>query len=374
MILTAFRLRRDRNTERESFGYTRLSSHIENIPTYSPMLGCPIEIPTILKTNIIKIVEYYNRSTGPVVVERLCWKFGSSLYPFKARFISLQHTRHDTDLLFLKNMGTIHEKLTGNQVSFSSALEWHFNTYHSLNQWFPNFSYEYLEYLTQKYGDYINKFSYLSDDWNAAKKFMRLLDDDLNYDYVENQFTHVILPKPTIQDPFTQNNSSTFLHTRGLAFENCYYKPFDVSQPQEIEIKHPEKTLYSPKECHGILKDLHHIASEYTDLNLEYILSGTVTISKNHKLCVNRYGVSQTQDLSSMFRLILPEILVVLHYYYPDIRLVGDVRISVEMTYGDESLIEVYDATTNDFLGGIHFDLAMLSLCAPNIAVTVDPF
>lgn len=377
MILTAFRLRRDRHTERDSFGYTRsVTGKMREMLPYAPEVGCPIETPLVVKTNLVKMVEHYDRKNGPVVVERLCWMFGTELYPFKARYLHLNkdHITGDSDLLFLQNMKTIHQNLTRNHIVFSSAIQCHFET--CIAPWHGIDLRDYVSYLKNRYGDWIGSFAYSREScWEDAGRFIRMFDEGYAPCQAENFFKEYVIPKPPIRDPFTLNNHASPLSARGLVFEKPLSNPFDTSAPNEIVIDHPEKTLYSPEAGYASIAALEQISLQYSDLSLEYILSGTAFVSCKENYRVSRYRDRKVYDADVDCRwVIFTDVLPALSHEYPDVRFIHDIRVTFLMTYGEEVLIEVFDVYTNECLGAVHFDLAMLALCAPTIAASSDPF
>jgi hypothetical protein len=372
MILNAFPLYRDRCTEKDSFGYTRQAwGRAGQVFPFVPTLGCPIEIATTLRPNIVKMVEFYNRRCGPVVVERLCWMFGKSIYPYKARYIHLADENRDVDILFLRNLKTIHGQLTGNDVTFSSPIKYHLETF------VPSWRHQYKEdsphrtlaYFHRKYVEWIDGFAYAQDDWEDARKFVESIDNGNSTVCDEDYFAHFVLAKPTIHDPFSLNNHSRPLRAGGLAFEKPSGNPFDTTRPEPLSIPRPERTLFSPKSGHNAIVLFDQIALQYTDVNLEYILSGTavVSIKENYRVSRYRNELVRNPDLDCKW-VIVNDILPMVFSINRDYRVTGDIRVNFILTYGEEVLVEVIDLHTNDYLGAVHFDLAMLALCAPNIA------
>jgi hypothetical protein len=378
MILTAFRLCRDRHTEHDSFGHVRpVLSLNQIIPTYFPSLGCPIELNSIkIKTNIVKIVEYYNRNRGRIIVERLCWRFGTALYPYKARFIHIDKpdTRYDADLLFLPNLAMIHRTLTNNHITFTSPIQYYFNS--TSPPWHRNHNHEYLSYLNNKYKDWIGRFAYAHDCWADTERFVNTFDDCTYKDDSEDKFKTFHLPKPPTLDPFTLNNNSLPISTRNIIFENISCNMFDVSPPVELVINHPDKTIYSPKINRTTIGALEQIALQYSDLSLEYILSGGgAVVSCKENYLVSRYRDRVIIDVEKDCRwIVVNEVLETLYHKFHDARIVSDIKVTFVMTYGEEALIEVFEYYTNECLGVVHFDMAMLVLCVPSIAAAADPF
>lgn len=374
MILTAFSLRRNINTERDTYGY-RLPAwgQISKLLPVSPILGCPIESPSTIRTNIIKMVEYYHRNQNPVIAERLCWKFGKDLYPYKVRHLSLGSVYMDKDILFLQNLKSIHDRLSGNSIHLASPVSYYFDT--RVAPWYDTELYRYTSYLYQKYRNWIETFAYAQDSWDETDRFIRYFDDGLTESCSEAHFEQFVLPTPMIQDPYTMNNFARPLTTGGLAFERPLGNPFDTSEPHELVIHHPEKTLYSPREAHRAIRSLDQVAMQYTDVNLEYILSGMAVISVTEKYCVSRYRDVKFHNAETDIRwVVLIDVLDVLYQKTRDLRLFDDIRVTFEMSYGEEVLIEVYHLINNECLCAVHFDLAMISLCVPGLAVDAGPF
>lgn len=373
MILTAFRLRRDMNTERETFGYTRPAWERSRFLSYTPSVGCPIEVPSTIKTDIVKMVEYYDDPRGPVVVERLCWKFGKSLHPYKVRYISLGKNYADRDILLLQNLKTIHDKISGCYVSFASPIKYYFDS--MVAPWYKQDIYEYTSYLYGKYQEWIESFAYSQDGWGDTEQFIDLFDNGHANACSEDHFRHFMLPKPMIRDPYTFNTHASSFSAGSLAFERPMGNPFDTSPAPELVVRHPAHTLYSPKEAHGAIASLEQAATQYTDMNLEYILSGTVVVSVTERLCVSRYRDVKFHNAETDVRwVIINDVLRTLYLRNPDRRFMDDLRVTFVMSYGEEALVEVFTLDTNECLGAIHFDLAMLAMCTPSLAVETAPF
>lgn len=378
MLLAAFRLSRDKHTERDSFGYTRQRiSKIRQEPSvYSPLLGCSIEIPTTIKSNIVKMVELYNRQFGVVVVERLGWMFGKDIYPYKARYINIDktHSGSDVDILFLDNMTKIHKNLSGTHCSFYSPIQYHVNS--QAQPWHNNHAHGNLNCLADKYRNWMGSFAYAHDHWGDTERFIDHFDNGPVPFNVENLFKDFILPRPPIRDPFTIHNHNKPISAYHLSLEKGLLKPFDVTPPQELTINHPEKTIYSPKVSQMTIDNLDQIALQFSDVNFEYILSGTTIASVKQNYLISRYRntILENVDADRDCRWVIISVFEIIYREFPNIKLFDEVRVNFVMSYGEEVLIEFFDYTTNECLGAIHFDLAMLSLCALCIAVGVDPF
>ena len=337
---------------------------------YTPTLGCPIEAPTTIKVNVVKLIEYYERPNGPIVIERLCWKFGTQLFPYKARYINLDREYDDRDILFLQNVKAVQDKISGHSINFSSPIKYYFDT--TIAPWYDPELNRFVSYLYQKYQNWIDAYAYSQDKWDETEKFMSMLDSRGKMEGDEERFKHFILPNPTLHDPYTINNYARSLNTRDLVFEKPLGNLFDTSHPTELIINHPDKTLYSPREAHGAIVSLEQIASQYTDVNLEYILSGAAVIKVVEKYCVSRYRDKLFHNIEIDVRwIIINDVISLLYYKTNNIKFMEEIRVSFIMSYGEEVLIEVYHLNTNEHLGSIHFDLAMLALCVPNIAVDV---
>lgn len=374
MLIAAFRLNRDRHTEKDAFGFTRtVTGWTEQYRTHLPILGCPIETPITLKTKLVKLIEFYNRSLGRIVVERICWMFGTSLYPYKVRFIHLDSPHHanDVDILLLQNMTIIHRNLTHNNVQFSSPVQYLFDT--ASAPWHNNHQHEFLAYLNSKYRYWVDYFAHGHDRWKDTERFVDSFDSASVQDNLENYFKEFILPRVPILDPLTLNYHTKPLDTRNLVFEKSAIVPFDVTEPIELTINHPIKTLYSPKINPNAINIFDQLTAQYSDLSFEYILSGMAIIDIKENYKISRYKEMLYIDAEKdVTWLIINVVFDIILHHFNDRRLFSDVRVCFILTYGEEALIEFYTYETNDCIGAVHIDLAMLALCGTNIAAASD--
>lgn len=385
MILNAIRLHRDRITERDTFGYTRpVWDQMRYLAHKTPTLGCPIESDRPIQNRIIKLIEHYVREEGEFVVERFCWHQDRSLYPFRARYIHLNakpmptsgdtrlYDALDNNIMFLPNLQEIHRLQSGIAPSMMSSLQYYLNT--SPPPFHHSSAYEYLMNIRHRYAGWIDGFGWMCDDWNAANEFVESFRYDSRFVYDEYHFRLAVLPKPKFLDPFSINAHARALSTREISPVESSMRMFDLSEAPPLEIKHPEHTHFSPAGCHPALACIEQIYRHYTDLKVEYILQNNEFRAKHVHHRVNRYrNVPAEQSVDDVRWTICNDLLPWLRTRTNDIndrlRFVDDIRVVFTLSFGEEVLFETFDNRTGDFLGAIHFDLAMLSLCASDIAV-----
>ena len=390
MILNAIRLHRDRVTERDTFGYTRpVWNQMRYLAHKTPTLGCPIESDRPIQNRIIKLVEHYVREEGEFIIERFCWHQNRLLYPFRARYIHLDSTpiltsddtrlydALDNNIMFLPNLQVIHRLQSGLDVSMMSSLQYHLNT--APSPYYYNTAHEYLMDLRHRYAGWIDGFGWMCDDWSASDEFVDSFRDSSNFVYDEYHFRLAVLPKPKFLDPFSIDAHARALSTREINPVESSLRMFDLAEAPPLEIKHPDRTYFSPAGCHPALACIEQIYRHYTDLKIEYILQGNDFLAKHVHYRVNRYrNVPPEQTVDDVRWTICNDLLPWLRSRTNDInermRYVGDVRVVFTLSFGEEALFEAFDNRTGDLLGAIHFDLAMLSLCAPDVAVEFGRF
>ena len=365
MILTAFRLIRDYNTEGRSFGYERSmwpgQLHVFN--HYAPNLGSPIEIDTTLTLNLVKIVELYNPK-NPVIIERLAWQDGSQLYPYRVKYIrhhAFNYIR-DEPVVFLSNLSKIHRKITGIDASLTSPLQFYLDRTALAPDTLPPIK-DYILHLCHQYSVIVDGFTTQDTDTMSLRDFLTVLDSE-NVHGAE-QF---ILPKLATPDPISPKFMYRSLHAGQLQFPGSGAIPFDVSPPSPLQINHPEVTLYSPPEYHHIARSCDDVSGQYSDVKLEYILSNSGYIVD----CQTHYKVSRYLD-HVHDKLMLHYCNAIVMDVYTNFRKLHPswstqhYCIILEVSYGDEVLIEIYTQDKKCCLFAVHLDLAKIALCAADI-------
>ncbi|CAK9253462.1 unnamed protein product [Sphagnum jensenii] len=386
MILTVFRLMRDRIPPTQTIGYQR---PFWNDPCAlvlsrtSPPLGLPLEPLTTFNPKLFKIIEYYPDNQNRVVVERLCWAFNNLLYPYRAKYIGLDITSgsfrpyfQEKSILFLPHLSAIYRKLTGCDVLFSSPLSYclqnhypnqMFNPHNAINE----LIYEHRVPLTGLAEQ--DPVGVLPQD---MIHFNDLLDNDAPYNELEKLFTEKIVPKLPYNDELSGRFWDRPLSLNGLDCVRPHTQPFDVGPPNPLWIQHPEVTVYSPECYHQISGAFEDISYYCTDLNLEYISSNN-KIGKFEPVVyylVSRYRSQLIQE--DIVKLCFGVVTKVLEFS----GLVGrdtwgpyrntlphPVTVSITMSYGDEVLIEIYTANRARCLYAVHLDLALLALTSSNV-------
>lgn len=382
MILSAFRLARDPRTEGQTFGYQRpfWPDGAKIYHHFTPMLGQPLEVETTLVTNLVKMVECYQREFGMVVVERLAWAFGGQLYPYRIKYVrTAQRGYLDDPILFLPNMSTIHRKLTGLDVSFASPLQYYLNSGatdpwgNAHDPWYqPTRSGPIME-IYDRHRNAIDGLATQDTDWKSMRDFLGTLDHERSAENLERHFANDCVPKMPILDPISQQSWCRPLRSRDLAFDRPLGNPYDTTPVAELVIEHPAVTRYSPQDCHRHAMTCEEIAQEYTDIKLEYILSERRIADRTIHHMVSRYRDNPNTRLS-IHRcdwLILDVLSTALGQ--SDVTpLLDNVVVSLQLTYGDEVLIEIYTPDKKHCLYAVHLDLALLALCASSVVAQVS--
>ena len=366
MLLAAFKLSRDKPTEKYNFGYKRplWPGNTRPYQHYAPTLGCPIEIETKITTNLVKMIELY-RFDDVVIAERLTWMIGTDLYPFRVRHIRVNKLYEDEPLLFLPNMGTIHRIHTGLGVSLTSPLRFYIDTINFHYQMEPD-THRYLEYL-------LNHFSLdgvVSQETEACalRNILSLLDE--NYIHGIESF---ISSGITTTDPISQNFFNKRMKARNLIYSSKGDNPFDTSPPLPIEITHPDVTKYSPREYHEIAKTFELLTRHFTDVKFRYILSLDNRTVLDHQVyyLVSRYPNSNEDIAKHYMFAIIQQIASIEIPEHPGwISITRNIVICIEASYGEEVIIEIYTENEKTCLLAIHLDLAMIALCSSGVIAT----
>lgn len=356
MIIAAFQLNRDNHTKGSSFGYERPLWPGGSRPhaLYEPKLGCPIEIETRIDPHLVKIVEYYKHSG--VVAEHLTWRFGNAIYPFRVRYIGNKVLNNREPLLFLPNVGRIHRALTGIDVNLSSPLRFFIDT--------VNFSYQ-LDHDTHSYlhglqnHNTINNIIEQDPEVKTLKSVLMAFDN--NYILGLENF---ISSSPCAVETFSRHFFDQYIQARSV----CVHKlgnPFDTTPPEAIEIKHPEVTVYSPKQFHDVAKSCELLSRHYSDAKVRYILSPVEgVLSREVIYLVSRYGNHDSLEGNYYLYDVAASVAgIVSHKWGRDEPIV----LTVELSYGDEALIEVYTLDCKSCIFAVHLDLAMISLCSSGV-------
>jgi len=369
MILTAFPLDRDSFTKNQAFGYERplWSGTKQPFPHFSPKLGCPIEIPTSINTDLVKIVELYNRNE-PVVIERLAWRFDNQLYPFRAKYIR-PYDMMDADdaMLFLPNIGTIHKKITGLDIAITSPLEFYLEQASRMDPRTLSAKQVYLNEICHNYRMEIDGLAAQQVNTLALKDFLAILDCDNPMG--SEQF---VIPKLAILDPLSMTFINRPLDARNVRFPGSGCNPFDTSSAKAVSIHHPEVTQYSPSQYHNVARSCDDISQQYSDVKLEYILSpcGYIMDQVTHML-VCRYLEQPNECLVTHY---CASVVIDVHQTacreHPKWEEESHI-VTLDITYGDEALIEIYTLDRQHCLFALHLDLAMIALCSADVIAQV---
>jgi hypothetical protein len=366
MILAAFRLERDRLTSSQSFGYERQLWPGRRLPfqQFTTKLGCPIEIGTTLTASIVKIIELYNREE-PIVIERLAWQFGNQLYPYRVKYIRLCDTMQSEEpMLFLPNIGTIHKKLTGLDIDIISPLEFYLDRAVTIDpRIIPSSIQTYIHSLCHKHRLAIDGLAPQQTDPLTLRDFLTVLDCENPFG-----FEQFVMPKLAINDPISIPFINRSLDARHLFSPGAGGNPFDTSAVGPIQINHPEVTLCSPLEYHSIAVDCDTVSQQYSDVKLKYILSfseGILDCITQHLVC--RYVDTPNEELIAHY---CASIVINVHgsacAQHPE-WIEDNHIVTLEITYGDEALIEIYTIDHKCCLFALHLDLAMIALCCADV-------
>ena len=367
MLLAMIPLARDGYTESPSFGYERSlwppGTHLYQ--HHAPNLGCPIGIETKLVKNLVKLIELHPRHNGFVIAERLAWRFGNSLYPFRVKYIQdKMDIRCEEPLLFLSNMGAIHRKLTHLDVSFSSPLRFYLETVPLASLANP-ISRDYVKSVCNDHHMGIDDTAAQETDRLALKDFLTCLDTEYPYG-----FERFVLPKASVEESVSHLFHSAPLQARNLLLMGTGNNPFDTTASPPIEISHPEVTIYSRKSYHDVAMLCDLVSSYYTDVKLEYILSERGIVEKEIHHIISRYFERTRPNLVSVLHhctTIAVDVVSIASHRHPEWRsLYRELIITVEISYGDEALIEIY-TPDRVCLFAVHLDLAMIALCASGV-------
>jgi len=372
MILSAFQLERDWTTENHSFGYERfLWCNSSN--AYMPKLGCPLEISSnsTLKINIVKIIELHNQKS-PVIIERLAWKFNNKLYPYRVKYIYDDYLTHgENSILFLSNINTIHQKLTGFDFETISPFQFYLDRNIIIN---PYISESFKKQIYHTYSNYQYALDGIASQYvdpKCIKDFITAVDTDtiLGSD-------KILLPKLSFPDHLSHISMTHPINTRDITFSAYNQNPFDTSAVSAIQINNPATTIYSPKEFHKIAMECESVTHQYSDVIMEYILSSSVCdgyVKDNIiHLLVSRYLSKPNFMLCCHACLsIVLGVHAIATQNNPTWMNVEKIA-KLTITYGDEALIEFFTIDRKHSLFAVHLDLAMIALCASDIIAVVN--
>lgn len=368
MILTAFKLERDRHTATESFGYERQlwPGHVG--VSHYPKLGCPIaDVGVPLRTNVVKIVELYDREEM-VVVERLAWRVGRLLYPYRAKYIRpVTQDYQDDPILFLANMSAIHRQLSRIDVRFVSPLAYCLESVVDAVAGAP--AARYMLDVQARHRDALETFAPQETDIINLRDFMLAAENDCFYKVGRSgqvlPSEDLIMARPPVAEPMAARFAARPLSASAIAPGGVGNNPFDTSEVPAIEIRHPVVTRYSPEDHHPVARMCDQLSYQYSDVEIEYILSGREVRGHQVNHLVSRYH-DATNDAVSYCQMIIETAADIAFK-----RCVGRVvHARFQLTYGDEVLIEFYTPDRAHCLVAVHLDLAMIALCASGVIAT----
>jgi hypothetical protein len=314
--------------------------------------------------NIVKMVELYHYPETKVV-ERLGWQFGSEVFPYRIKYIRpFDMMNTDDSMVFLPNVATIYNRLTGLPLRMNSPLEFYLDQV--LNCGYgphPQFNHTYLQDICRRHRAAIDGMANQYADTETLKDFLYIMDGE-NLRGLESY----VLPKLALPDPVSGLFMNRSLSARHLMSSPPGQNPFDTSEVGPIPITHPQVTKYSPVEYHEIAVICNLISQQFSDLKIEYILSTERQIEdRTTYLLVSRYLECMNDRLlehyCSMVAIDVHRIATSQHPEWSDWKHV----VSFEMTYGDEVLIEIYTPDKSQCLYAVHLDLAMLALCSADV-------
>ncbi len=383
MLLTAFRLDRDRQTEQVRLGYHRsLWSGAAVMHRYTPQLGSPLETPDArpLALVLLKLVEYYprrdpqTRADQSVVIERLVCQLGSMLYPYRIRYrrLGLDRGYRDDGLILLHNLNRIHQVVTKNEISFLSPLAYMFNTAHRPDRCDP-YLYRTVDRLYHTNLQRIEGFAPQFGEWRIAEQLINLCDQGADPDVIETHFNTQLIPTLPFIDPITAVSWHAPIPLQHVMLERDRANPFDTCAPSALSIKHPQVTQYSPQHYHNLALQL-DVLPWGTDLQLEYTLCAQQLKHQSVTQLIDRYGPSPYRSTPVDHLHLLRKIALLLAQDPLRPIVLDDAVITVQLTYGEEALIEVYNPQKTQCLAALHFDLAMLALTSANIVAEVSHF
>jgi len=359
MILTAFRLERDRHTETDTFGYERMLWPQDTQICNYPKLGCPITSSVPIRTKLVKIVECYQRDET-VVVERLAWQFGRDLYPYRAKYIRPAIKRFQDDpILFLGNMSVIHRHLGGIGATFLSPIRYCLDE--AIMCFRESLSSTYVLDIQHRHRDALAEFSTQETDISLLQNFMLASENGCLY-----QDENTVVPKLPIAESMSLQFSAQPIPIHILTPAGSGSNPFDTSEVPSIIINHPEVTQYSPKAYHTIARMCDSLSHQYSDAKLEYILSGCRIVDRHVHHLVSRY-LDEVEDVLPYCDQIVETAVWISFRPGDGISLTDHTRVIFTLTYGDEVLMEFYAQDLNRCLLAIHLDLAMIALCSSGV-------
>jgi hypothetical protein len=368
MLLTAFRLARDPHTEGHSFGYMRTlwPVNLRHQQTYTPDLGCPIELPTILSTHLIKMVELYGSNRDPVIIERLAWQIGTDLYPYRIKYFRYQEQyRPDSAVIFPLNINRIHSQLTGIDPAVTSPLDYYLHQYVFIDPYGnTEFRHE-IATLCNRFRNSLSGYSEQNADPRALLEFLASLDDGRLEENVRFVTPNIVVP-----DPISHRFLDRHLPMRNIHFATT--NPFDTSEVDPLTIHHPEVTVYSPPEFHWVAQICEQVRLEYTDVSMEFIVSDPGLLSDQKiNYQISRYldknhGMMALHDIT---KIVVDTYLIARAQRPSWIRSSNDYIVTLDISFGDEVLICIFTMDRTQCVFAVHLDLAMIALCASDVIV-----
>ena len=385
MITAAIPLTRDAVTRRPTFGYEGYSSKRttvhEPLPGFILGLGDP---NTTVKPNLVKLVEMYAKGDEPIFVERLCYKSGRDLFPYHAKFI----TRRPEDDISIVFAGNIEKAISGIirlPVSTMTPGGYMLQTTcrpHDMRYPYTSEGYDAVSHEYKRAPNLVDCVANANTDWHEVVEALdRVIWDHHglihygNRSYVNPNIYDVLRPTLPVLDPMTMTHFNRSIPSSYYSITGSGTKYSDVSPARPITIPEPDKTVYTQKEYHEVLKLLTEV--KLTDVSIGYILSNVSHIlDRDIKIMVDRYHRSHLDekvdfDISSevgkcdaiikMAALITWQTLGLPTMY-------EDVFAVLTITYGDEALIEFYEYETNHIIHACHFDMALAALCSHSVA------
>lgn len=382
MLLTVFPLLRDPATRHHTYGYCCPSRHHFRPTFFTPELGgqlhrsdgASFEIP------LVKMVEYYQSNdehnySGPIILERLAWKNQSNLYIYRLKYIRpVSVNINDPNLLILPNLNTIHSKITNTGVMFTSPFTYQINNMpRSISN--P----EGMHYITDIYRRDLRMLDVLvrqHGSWDSSNAIFDRIDQFYPWCEIEEYLESKILPRLPVLDPLTGHIWKAPLAMRDLIHETHEGSPFDVTAPAPLDVPAADIMLFSPKEFHDIAIYFETMHMEYTDIKIEYILSGRKSVSDLRlHYAISRYHVRPSlAELHRKLTFIALASEAIADELYDKIASKMCLRIILTLNYNEEAMVEIYDGTSAHCLLAVHLDLAMLALTTGSVVQEIVPY
>ena len=179
-----------------------------------------------------------------------------------------------------------------------------------------------------------------------------------------------LLSRSDTTDYISRRTHGQHINTRDVVslIERC--RLYDTTEPKPLEIKHPEVTLFSPVWAHHIAELCEFISSQYSDINFKYILQDGYIIERRVVNLVSRFVSAPNETVvRHHIEWFLTDFMFLVQLRCKNIPY--NLMVTLQTTYGDEALIELYSTDNNRCIFAVHLDLAMISLCSSGIIAAI---